>query len=520
MIETAAATTDVDLIAELRELRQTVATLQAALARRHRIILHAERPQPFLGQPVKLVARVTDATGTPRAGVPVIFSTTWGRLETGDGYALRQGASLTARTYPDGTARVTLLPRAAEDLTSAQQDSLIAMLARLDPQAAKPQEIAESLAGLVEQYRWKANRLFRQAVDVLFREFRDELVDTVNRRDLLGGWRYFEATVFAHVPGVEDGSAVDATAAVSLRFKDWLGPWLETHLRLSPAENALVQELERIKKKAGNEAATLLDGIYDRVRRFVDDQEGVVGQLVGQRVAESSIRRFATTAIDDLPRDVRNRLFRSLDVASRTVRTAGVHVLSEVGKARLDANVETDAKIDRLNVGRIDTLRGQMSRIEEEVGRKAEASEVTEFRTAVERRIEDNEKALQTKVDRETFARFEDSIRDSLNNRLSLDRFERYQDETSEKLADKVDRGTFARSEVATRSSLSEKLSTRSFESYKSETSETLADKVDHESLNGLKETIKSNLSSLQNSVRGFQVLNPGAFDPFRRIPR
>jgi len=479
MIETA-TTTDVDLIAELRELRQTVATLQAALARRHRIVLHAERPQPFLGQPVTLVARVTEATGTPRAGVPVIFSTTWGRLQTGDGYALRQGTSLTARTYPDGTARVTLLPRASEDLTAAQQDSLIAMLARLDPQAAKPQEIAESLTGLVEQYRWKANGLFRQAVDVLFREFRDALVEPVNPRDLLGGWSYFEATVFAHVPGVEDGSAVDATAVVSLRFKDWLTPWLETHVRLSPDENALVRDLERVKKKASNEAATLLDGIYDQMRQFVDDQEGVVGQFVGQRVAETSIRRFATTAINDLPREVRNRLFRSLDVASRTVRTAGVHVLSEVGKARVDANAEADAKIDRLTVGRLDPLTGQVGKIEQAVDRKADASDVTTFRAEVGQKLTTTDKTLETKVDRETFATFERN----------------------------------------TRNSLSGKLSTRSFESYRSEARETLADKVDHESLNTLKETLRSNLNSLQNRVNGFQVLNPGVFDPIRRIPR
>jgi len=139
---------------KLDALERTVAALEAALGRQYRVTLQADNDRPFLGQPVVLTVRVARASdGHPAANVPVTFAASWGRLRAAEGFQLVRGNTVTLRTFPDGSARVLLLPPTSEPLLDEQAQAVVALLATLDPAAPTPQAIAADFERMVREYR-------------------------------------------------------------------------------------------------------------------------------------------------------------------------------------------------------------------------------------------------------------------------------------------------------------------------------------------------------------------------------
>jgi hypothetical protein len=345
---------DSRLLQEVRALRDTVGTLLAMMGAPYQVTLRAVQPRPYLGQPVTIVAMVVDVEGsTPAADIPVTFVAAWGRLRAADGYTVQQGSSVTARTGVDGQVRVTLLPPTGEDLWDVQQEAMGTMLAYLDPEAESPQQTEAGLQEMARQYRWEANIEFRRAVDIYFEYFGRELLDTVNYRDYMQAWDYVDSAVIAYArngsPEGESGTAVHSTAALTLRFKDWLGPWLETYLRLSESEGTLEGGFEH-EKQLNPEADALVDGIYGRVRDYVERQRGVVGKFVGERVAGTSIRKFLESGIGDLPLDTKLRLYPALGTAIAAVTGRGAGGLASLSQVRGSLRQELTAQIDQAYV--------------------------------------------------------------------------------------------------------------------------------------------------------------------------
>ena len=68
------------LESQVEELRAALDAMQAAAASRPRLHLTAVEAAPYLGQSVALIATVTQADGTPLAGVSVTMVTSWGEL--------------------------------------------------------------------------------------------------------------------------------------------------------------------------------------------------------------------------------------------------------------------------------------------------------------------------------------------------------------------------------------------------------------------------------------------------------
>ena len=179
------ATPQAPLLQEVRALRETIEALQLALGSQHRAELRALQERPFLGQPITVVATVTDLGGSATVGAPITFAATWGRLRAAGGLTVQQGGSVTTRIGADGTARVTLLPPTSEDLSGPQQGALETMLRLLDNEALTPSDTESGLREMVLGYRWEANVDFRRAVDIYFRDFRHRLLDTINSRDYM-----------------------------------------------------------------------------------------------------------------------------------------------------------------------------------------------------------------------------------------------------------------------------------------------------------------------------------------------
>lgn len=372
-------TTDPTLRQELAELRAAVNRLEAAAAARLHLRVDAPAARPFLGQPLPLTAGAAwfgaGASQTPAGDMPLTFVTSWGLLRAvgEDGFTTQIGASVTTRTGLDGVARVTLLSPGAADLDVAQQSALRTALDRLDPNAATPADLQPQLNALVDGYRWEANLLLRQAIDILYGANGAPL-DAVNPEDALAAWRYANATVVA----LAGGDPLSAAFA-AVRVLDWFPPWLQIYHLRTQSDDSLARDLDRTRRRQTDPHA-LLDGVYNDINQYVNHQLGQVGQLLGQRAAENALRAFVHEGLAEATAATRAELFPSLHTASTTVATAGVHVLGALTQGRADLRQEVDAQVKTVD----NRLDGRIGSVEQALGAKLDAGDFQGFRSQVD----------------------------------------------------------------------------------------------------------------------------------------
>jgi DNA uptake protein ComE-like DNA-binding protein len=333
---------------EFADLAAQVQALQEALAAAPpRVVVRQVEPQRYLGQPMTLVATVTGADGLPVGGVPVTLSATWGRLRGSDGFSVQEGGSVSFRASGDGSVRATLLPPTSEGLEQAQQDAVESALGILDPSAATPRDAGDALDALVRLYQFEANDDFRDGVDIYFRDFREHLLDTVNYRDELESWPTFDSAVVAYVHQLGDDGKTDtgvvASGALVAHVRDWLGAWLQTHIDLASDETLLGGELEIAT--GFSDPNDMLSRIHQSVGEYVSLQQGVVGQAVGQRVAEGKLGGFLESGIDVLPEEKQQALFPAVDTSSATIGKLGVQALGAFEQTRVDLRAHVDTQL-------------------------------------------------------------------------------------------------------------------------------------------------------------------------------
>jgi archaellum component FlaC len=376
-----------DLLREMRELRETVAALRQEMDARQRVTLRVLQEGPFLGQPVNVVAAVTNARGEPRVDVPVTLIATWGRLRAVEGFRLREESGVTARTDGEGTARVVLLPPTSGDVSPAHQDALEVALRLLDRAAPTPREAAAGLRELARQYRLDGNVELRQAMDLYFQELGQRYREAVESR-IHAVWSTFDTTVFAFArdaePGDEDvlDTAVLATAALPLRFKDWIGPWLQAMAEVAQEESGLEEELRNTRQRTRG-ADTLVGHVYGRLQLFLEGQKGIAGELTGRRAAESSLRGFLSDGLPDLPADARAGVLRGVEAASGTLKTSGAGVLAAVGQTRTDLTRTIDRKIEEVPTVDLSGVTGRLDQLAGQISVKADRSTVEALTTSV-----------------------------------------------------------------------------------------------------------------------------------------
>ena len=336
---------DQQILQELGALRETVSAMKTVLDSQHKVTMRRVGGQPFLGQPVTMTARVTDMlTDRPRIGVPVTFVATRGRLRTADGFT-QQGESVSVKTNVEGVARVTLFSSASEDLLNSQQSALQTILRSLDTEALTPNDTLEGLRSLARAYRWDANLQFRKAVDVYFRANTDRLTNTVNVVDFMRAWSVVEASVVAYAGSADeqDTESVRGFSELTLKFRDWLGPLLQTLLTVTQEDGSLDGDLLGVKTSSADEGA-LIDGVYGKVKDFVSGQRGILGAYAGGKVAESSVRRFIGSELGDLSADRRVGVFNTLETASHTIGSADPSLVAEISQSRTDTRTNIDTK--------------------------------------------------------------------------------------------------------------------------------------------------------------------------------
>lgn len=399
-----------ELRAEVARLRGLVEGLAQALGRGDRLTLRAVAARPYFGQRVTVAARLTDATGRePRLDAPVTFVAAWGRLRSEGGLTPQAGDTVTARTGADGTARVTLLPPAAEDLTSEQEQALEALLSALDPAAGAPSAAAAGLREMARQYRWDAGVRFREAVDVYVRHFRSALLDTVNRWDVASVWPLTQATVLAFAAGDgAEGGEVRASAALTLRQRNWLPAFVEACDDLAREQSTLGADLRDAAGQAADRGR-FLGEVHGRVQEFLEKQRGFLGERVGRRLAEAELSRFATEDLADLPLAAQVELFPALRSTAGAVAAAGGRLVAALGQTRRDLGKEIDQKVGQVDPGALAGLGDRLGALEGQLGAKADLPALSAFRAEVESRFD-------AKVDQMVF----DDYRRAVDGRLDL----------------------------------------------------------------------------------------------------
>lgn len=357
---------------ELRVLQQQVAVLTQAAARRHRLALTLVQSQPWLGQAVTLVARVMDEAGTqPRVDLPVLLTTTWGRLRVADGYTLQEGASLVARTDLQGVVTVTLAPPLVEQLGEPEQRALETQLGQLDATASTPQAISAALTQFVQQYQQATEQPLRTAVDFYFQRFYQPYAAALTSVDWLQSWRYRQATVIAlaseavGATPVSTGAltplaaTVQGAALVNLRFTEWLGPWLQSYIDLARADEGLRRQFATLKSLT-NRPEELVAATTDLVQTAVRKRAGRAGEQIEQQVVYGVVTTLLDQQTQDLPVATRVKLLTGLPPATGAVRHLGSQVGADLGRSALDLKQEVTQSVDN-KVGQLDQAQGVLT---------------------------------------------------------------------------------------------------------------------------------------------------------------
>ncbi|MGD8543276.1 MAG: hypothetical protein PVI39_13355, partial [Desulfobacteraceae bacterium] len=355
------------LLAELRELRAAVAALQAAAPTGLRVSLHGLREMGFLGQPLPLLVTVSDAaSGKPQPHAALTLTTSWGDLQSFAGFGMQFGPVLSLRTNPLGEARMTLRTPTCEALTGAQQAALETALRGLDPAAATPAATLAGLQNMAAAYGLERNSELRGAVDIYFQTWRERVSDTVNTRALLNTWQFHDALVTALVHPEDEGTMIAAAAACRVRLKDWVGPWFQAYAGLISQKNGLGGEFERIQN-GETDKDVLLERLLSSVHGYVAGQRGRAGEVVGQKVAERTIRHFMATRLPKLPLDTQLTLMPTLDIAHRNVGAAGMGTLATVSRATTNLKKTVDRRVGQIGVSGV--LAERLAGIEARLGK-------------------------------------------------------------------------------------------------------------------------------------------------------
>jgi hypothetical protein len=346
------------VISELRSIRSTVVALQSALLPTAVVRLWSVQPQAWLGQPVRLLAHVTDHRGHALINYPLTLTTNWGELRGRSGTLLVRGASLRMHTNHLGMVKASLLPVLSAPITEIQQKSLESQLLGLPVAAATPARARDALNRLAHQYRADGNTTLRAAIDGYFRAYASTLADADTRSGGLGVWPLWPATVqcFVHEPESSARGTVTLGVGVhTVSIRNWLNAFItvfETQLagdgRLRDALDLLERDDKFVVQALG------------RVQAFVALEKGAVGNALRHTVARRALDEYVQGRLVAFPADLQRDVLGDMQTASKTLADGGLSVFNAVQSVSPPATRTTESPV-------IDDLAARLNDLEEVV---------------------------------------------------------------------------------------------------------------------------------------------------------
>jgi hypothetical protein len=316
---------------ELRELRTTVAALRSALLPTAQVRLWSVQDVVWLGQPINVLAQVTDSEGGLLIDQPVTFTTNWGALNGRSALHIITGASLQTRTDALGMVKLRLFPALPTALSALQQDSLEAQLARLPITAAAPEQALTALRELARAYRADGSQTLRAAIDAYHRQFGSGVLAAERRSGELVSWTLLPATVqcFVHSPAADQrGQITQGLGVHTMQVRNWLGPFLSLYEQQLNGDKRLAGALSQIPTDE-----RFLEFALAEVQAFVALERGALGSELRHHSAERTLTQFVQRELGNFAPELQVDVVANLQAASNTLGTSGLSVFRAIREA-------------------------------------------------------------------------------------------------------------------------------------------------------------------------------------------
>lgn len=325
------------LFREFSLLRERLEKTSPGLSGQYHIRLMPAVIDAFEGSSVIISARVTDAlTGKPKSGTPLTLVSTYGTMESYEGYDTRTGNPVTAITSLSGIAKYVLISPLRGNMKARQPAILEAALGRLDPGAPTPKHDIQGFTTLVQSYQAPRNENLRKAIDAHFLDQQDKI--TVPK-DRLSAWQYREVLLLGYLGDAgaiyRRGTPVTEIGMLTLRLKDWFAPWFQVYKDIMIRANPINSQIDQIKDIGGN-GKTISMRVVNSTQDYLSRQRGAVGGFIGQDVADTSLVKFLGTGLASFDNATKKEIFGNIGSARIANRiTFNTKILKPVSKSSL-----------------------------------------------------------------------------------------------------------------------------------------------------------------------------------------
>ncbi|MEO7151229.1 MAG: hypothetical protein ABIX46_05890, partial [Burkholderiaceae bacterium] len=319
------------------------------------------RPQPaWLGQSLALTLRISDAGGTPRAGVAVALQTGAGTLVWMYGYTRVEGQAITVLSGADGTADVELVRAPSEPLSELQQAAFDTAFTALDATAPDPIKLEADFRALADLYLLERSYNLRRAIDIHVRDRREAMLASINPGTWRFAWPVDSVLVQADALAAGGGGNTVARAVRTVEWKNWVGAWLEFFADALREGAGLDAKFGQALGRAGS--AEVLVDLLGQAQRFVADQSGRTAQWLGQKTIDSAVARVVSSDLDNVAPAAREAVLTQLEVAAREVSPTalGSYTLVRHTRKELLGSVSAFDALSLERLGRAEALVAQV----------------------------------------------------------------------------------------------------------------------------------------------------------------
>ncbi len=324
------------LFREFSQLRERLQKTSPGLSGQYQIRLMPAVVDSFEGSSLTISAMVTDAsTGKPKSGTPLTLVSTYGTLESYEGYDTRTGNPVTAITSLSGIAKYVLISPLRGKMKGRQPAILEAALGRLDTGAPTPKHDIRGFTTLVQSYQAPRNENLRKAIDAHFLDQQDKI--TVPK-DRLSAWQYREVLLLGYLGDADAiyrrrGTPVTEIGMLTLRLKDWVSPWFQVYKDIMMQANPINSQINQIKKIGGN-GKTISMRVVNSTQDYLSRQRGAVGWFVGLDVADTSLVKFLGTGLASFDNATKKEIFGNIGSARIANRiTLNTKILKPVARS-------------------------------------------------------------------------------------------------------------------------------------------------------------------------------------------
>ena len=181
--------------------------------------------------------------------------------------------------------------------------------------------------------------------------------------DSLAAWPRIAVTLIAWLTPVLDAATTQIpTAMLDVHQRNWFYAWLWSYRRLLEQESGLGTSLADVNGGDRSGGGVLTD-LFGRVGSFIQAQDGLVGQQLGQTFAAASLNSFLQSGLDKFSLEERTQLLTG--VTSGVKSLSNKQPFSTFEGSRTNLNLQIDSRVSTLDPGtRLSEFDSRLSQIE------------------------------------------------------------------------------------------------------------------------------------------------------------